>query len=252
MQLPIELNQLVMVWGAILFAAILRSFTGFGFALAAVPIFSLFLTPVQAAVLCVTLSLGIGVITLPTYWDKNCFKPLVPLLLLSLIGTPIGALVLVDLPPRFFKLGIGICVVISCVFLAFCHPSKTPGKTFRPISGSIAGLLSGLLNGAFAIPGPPIIIYVMATEREAMRSRSMMITFFTLSSFLALTTYTANGFVSLQSISLFLFSMPAMYLGDRLGFLLLQRFGTTLYRRLSFITLFAIGILSLAQALNVE
>lgn len=239
-----------MVWGGILFASILRSFTGFGFALAAVPIFSLFLTPVQAAVLCVTLSLGIGVITLPTYWDKNCFKPLVPLLLLSLIGTPIGALVLIDIPPRFFKLGIGICVIISCIFLAFCRPSKTPGKIFRPVSGSIAGLLSGLLNGAFAIPGPPIIIYVMATEIEPMRSRSMMITFFTLSSFLALTTYTLNGFVSLQSISLFLCSMPVMYLGDRLGFLLLQRFGTTLYRRLSFITLFAIGVLSLVQALR--
>ncbi len=239
-----------MVWGGILFAAILRSFTGFGFALAAVPIFSLFLSQVQSAVLCVTLSLGIGVITLPTYWDKNCFKPLVPLLLLSLIGTPIGALLLIDLPPRFFKLGIGICVVTSCVFLAFCRPKKTPGKTFRPVSGSIAGLLSGLLNGAFAIPGPPIIIYVMATETEPMRSRSMMIIFFTFSSFLALTTYTLNGFVSLQSIYLFLFSMPVMYFGDRLGYLLLKRFGTTLYRWLSFITLFIIGIISLAQALR--
>ena len=241
-----------MVWGGILFAAILRSFTGFGFALAAVPIFSLFLSPVQSTVLCVTLSLGIGLITLPSYWDKNSVKPLFPLLLMACIGTPLGSLLLINLPLRFFKLGIGICVVISCVFLAFCRPQKTPRQTFRPITGNIAGLLSGFLNGAFAIPGPPIIIYIMATEIEPMRSRSMMITFFTLSSVLALTTYMINGFVTLQSISLFLFSLPAMYLGDTLGFLLLKRFGTTLYRRLSFMTLFAIGVISLMQALGLN
>ena len=240
-----------MVWGGILIAAILRSFTGFGFALTAVPIFSMFLSPVQSAVLCVTLSLGIGVITLPTYWDKNCFKPLIPLLLLTFIGTPLGALLLINLPLRFIKISIGICVVISCFFLVFCRPQKTQSQTFRPITGSIAGLLSGLLNGAFAIPGPPIIIYVMATEIEPMRTRSMMITFFTLSSVLALTTYILNGFVTLQSIYLFLFSLPVMCLGDKLGFLLLKRFGTTLYRRLSFMTLFVIGVVSLTQAFRV-
>ena len=39
------------IWIVVILAAVLRSFTGFGFALAAVPAFSLFLSPIQAVVL---------------------------------------------------------------------------------------------------------------------------------------------------------------------------------------------------------
>ena len=46
-------------------AAVLRSFTGFGFALAAVPVYSLFLPPTQAVVLSASLALAIGIQTLP-------------------------------------------------------------------------------------------------------------------------------------------------------------------------------------------
>ena len=64
---------------------------------------------------------------------------------------------------------------MSCIFLALYKPRYSSSQTTHPLVGSFTGLLSGLLNGAFAIPGPPIIIYVMATERDPMRSRSMMI-----------------------------------------------------------------------------
>jgi uncharacterized membrane protein YfcA len=248
LQLPIELPQLLLVWAAILFAALLRSFTGFGFALAAVPVFSLFLSPVESVVLCASLSLGIGLTTFPTYYDKKCIRSLVPLLLMALIGTPTGALLLSNLPPQYFKRGIGVAVVMSCVFLVLYKPKYSSSHTTHPLVGSVTGLVSGLLNGAFAIPGPPIIIYAMATERDPMRSRSMMISFFTISSVLALGTYQLHGFITLQSIILFLCSFPVMFLGDKIGFLLLKKFGNLFYRRIALVALFFIGVITFGLA----
>ena len=40
-----EISTLTLLWGVIILAAILRAFTGFGFGLAAVPVFSLFMPP---------------------------------------------------------------------------------------------------------------------------------------------------------------------------------------------------------------
>ena len=59
-----SITQLWLVALAVLFAALMRSFSGFGFALMAVPVFSLFLTPGDSVVL--STSLTSAIIT-PTY-----------------------------------------------------------------------------------------------------------------------------------------------------------------------------------------
>lgn len=252
--LPIELPQLATIWVAILFASLLRSFTGFGFALAAVPIFSIFLSPVQSVVLCASLSLFIGIITLPNYHDKKQFPLLWPLLLMSLVGTPLGAFFLADLPLRYFKFGIGVAVVISSILLNF-HSKNSQfnnrASGWKRYGRYLAGFLSGLLNGAFSIPGPPIILYVMSTISVPKIARSIMISFFTLSAALAIATYALHGFVTKELFYLFFFSTPIMWIGEKMGHLLFRRYGNSLYRLISLITLFFIGIFSLAQALQI-
>ncbi len=49
--------DLVQVWLAVLLASVVRSVTGFGFALVAIPVFSLFLSPAESVVLCAALTL---------------------------------------------------------------------------------------------------------------------------------------------------------------------------------------------------
>ncbi len=58
--------HLAAIWLVVIFAAVMRAFTGFGFALTAVPVFSLFMSPVQAVLLSVLLGLSMSVITLRT------------------------------------------------------------------------------------------------------------------------------------------------------------------------------------------
>jgi uncharacterized membrane protein YfcA len=105
------------------------------------------------------------------------------------------------------------------------------------------------MNGAFAIPGPAVIVFAVATQPDPERSRALLMTFFLFSATAGLLSYSAAGFVNPTSLWLFLFAFPAMYLGDKLGYYLFHRLGTALYRRVALGVLFSVGAAITARAL---
>ena len=238
--------QVLLVWVVIIAAAVLRAFTGFGFGIAAVPAFSLFMAPTDAVVLSVSLALAISLLTLRTYWGQYPLRPLLPMLGVALLGTGAGVLLLRQLELRQFQFLVGLTVIAACLVLSTYRP-----RPRQPGSGVTAatGLVSGLLNGAFAMPGPPVIVYAMATQPDPARSRSLLMTFFLFSAALALASYGLAGFVTPQSSWLFLLAFPAMYAGDKLGYYLFRRFGAGHYRRVALVVLFAVGVGITARAL---
>lgn len=241
-----EVASPLLIWGVILLAAVLRAFTGFGFALAAVPVFSLFMSPSEAVVLSASLGCAISLLTIRTYWGGYPLRPMAPLLLASLVGTGVGAAVLKSISGQQFQLFVGIAVILACLALTFYRPDRShPGGW----AAAVAGGTSGLLNGAFAIAGPPVIIYAMATEPEPARSRSFLLTFFLFSYPFALTMYAFAGFVTLASAWHFLLAFPAMYAGDRMGYRLFNRFGTAFHHRVALAVLYAVGAGIVVKAL---
>ena len=135
---------------------------------------------------------------------------------------------------------------LACFALGYYRPGRyQPGAAL----GGLAGFGAGLLNGAFAIPGPPVIIYTMATEPDPARSRAFLLTFFLFMAAAGLLTYAAAGFVTAASPLYFLLAFPAMFIGDKLGYRLFQRYGTAGYRRVAVILLFVMGVAITAEAL---
>ncbi len=244
----LDLAQLALVWGVVVFAAIMRAFTGFGFALAAVPVFSMIMPPSLAVVLSASLTLAVSLLTLNTYWGQYPLRPMLPMLVLSLFGTLAGASLLAGLSPAQFQLWIGLAVVSASLVLSLYRPAADvprPGAWWR----AGAGALSGILNGAFAIPGPPVVVYAVAGESDPRRARALLMTFFLFSAVMALASYSAAGFVTRQSPLLFLLAFPAMFLGDKLGYYLFHRYGSRFYRRVAVVVLFAIGAATTLRAL---
>ena len=237
--------QILAVWMTLIFAALIRAFTGFGFALAAMPVLSLFLIPTDAVVLIASLALMVSVLTLRQYWGVAPLKPIVPLVVFSLLGTVVGAFTLKTLSVSAFQLWIGLAVIAACGVLRFFHP-KPRQAGFLP--RVLTGLVSGLMNGAFSIPGPPMIIFAMATEEDAARSRSLLMVFFLFSSILGLASYIALGYTNQRSVNLFLLAAPAMLAGDFIGHRLFARFGAQMYRTIALIVLFAAGVTTTVKA----
>ena len=227
-------------------AAILRAFTGFGFALAAVPVYSLFLPPVQAVVLSASLALAIGLQTFPQYAGHIGFARQWPVFLLAVPGTLLGAAALQRMESDQFRLAVGALTIAASALLARCRPrTRPPGRGVRPA----VGLASGLMNGGFAIPGPPIIIYIMATEADPVRSRAFMIGYFSFVSVLALIAYGTLGLLSLPLLLLAALTYPAMLAGDRVGSRLFSRYAGSQYRNIAVFTCLLIGAATCARAL---
>lgn len=224
---------------AVLFASLLRSFTGFGFALAAVPVFSLFLLPIDVVVLSASLALALGVISLPSYRGITPIRELVPLLVMAVPGTILGAGLLSLMSVSQFQLLVGLSVLFACVGIRQSRPTKSQHS---PLLGGVVGFCSGLLNGAVATPGPPVIVYALLTQSEPQRSRALMMSFFSASALLAVVTHGVRGSITLPILSYFFLALPVLYFGEKLGKMLFQRFGESFYRRVALLALAVLGV----------
>ena len=240
------IQQLILVWVVVIFAAIMRAFTGFGFALAAVPAFTLLMTPVESVVLSIMLTLAVSLFTLKTFWGQFPIRPMLPMISFSLLGTLIGTLLLSMLDASSFQLAIGVLVIAACGLLTFYRPA--PSEPRADVSRAV-GLASGLMNGVFAIPGPAVVVYAVATQPTPEKARGLLMTFFLFSASFGLVSYTSAGYVGVGSLWLFVITFPAMYLGDKLGYKLFKRYGTKMYRRVALVVLFSVGFAITARAL---
>ena len=130
----IGIAELLAIWLVAVFASVLRAFTGFGLALAAVTVPTLFLTPAEAVVLSASLALLSNFLTVKNFWAVVPLRPKLPLVLMPLLGTVAGTLLLTMISPEQFRLWVGLSVILACAFLGLVKPSQHHSSHWhRPI-----------------------------------------------------------------------------------------------------------------------
>jgi uncharacterized membrane protein YfcA len=127
--------------------------------------------------------------------------------------------------------------------------SRPDNPVDSPALTGCAGLLSGLMNGALAIPGPAMILYALLTQPDPIRSRALLMLFFTASSLLALVSFAVADLFVATTTWYIAVALPALVVGDRIGNALFARYSTAFYRRVAVLILFCMGILILIRAL---
>jgi uncharacterized membrane protein YfcA len=98
-------------------AALLRGFTGFGFAIAAVPLLSLGLPPAQVVPLSVLLQILASLIDLRTAARTTDWRSLAWLSPGLVVGTPLGLMLLTRLSARHARLMFGLPIIGSALLL---------------------------------------------------------------------------------------------------------------------------------------
>ena len=237
---------LTLLMSSVLFAALMRAFSGFGFAMMAVPVFSLFLQPADAVVLAAILTLSVSALTYKAWWGQFDARVFMPMLGGSVVGTAIGVMFLTRASTTEFQLWIGITVVFACLFVSRLKPGAGSNIRFLP---TVTGAASGLMNGAFAIPGPPVIAYAMICIPEPARSRAFLMAFFFASNAVAFGVFLNAGVVTLTPLILLVVAMPVMMIGDRVGAWLFHRVGGAAYRPVAFVVSMALGVGLIVKAI---
>lgn len=228
------------------FAGIVRGFSGFGFALVAVPLLAVVLDPTTAVPCVVVLQVLVGLASLPAARRNADWRILRRLIPAALIGLAPGLALLAVLPADLTRLGIALILLATVAALA-------AGLQLTAVPGRGAtlgvGLLAGVLQGFAAVPGPPVIALFLASPITPTVSRASMMVFFMAVSSTGAVLATFGGLITWPITLLALLLYPAFYLGNIVGARVFHGGGERVYRRVALGLLAVIAVAALARAL---
>ena len=237
---------LFLVAAAVFLAAILRGFTGFGFALAAVPLLSLALPPARVVPIVVILQAIVAFSDLRGSWRECDWRNTRWIIVGLVAGTPLGIALLTSLPPDRVRLAIGLLIGASVALLGagLQLPARPPATL-----ALAAGAVSGIVNGLAAIPGPPIVAYFLALPNASRVARPSIIVVFAATGLAGLTALLLRGLVQRDALILSLTALPGLFIGSRLGVIGFRRSSPKLHRPVALSVLGVLAALLIARAL---
>ncbi len=230
---------------AALFGGIVRGYSGFGFALAAMPILTVAVSPVLAVPVVFPLELAVGLVTLPMEHQNVEPRVLKWLALGAVIGTPLGVTVLVLMPTDIMRLLLGLAV--GAAVLRAWNSEATATIQGNTKLASI-GFLSGCLNGGTGMSGPPVIVSLLGSDMPMHKARATLIAFIAMSAGFGVCVCAFNGVYSTKSLVVSLIMSPAVAAGCFIGVLAFSRLPRHLYRPISLSLLTLAMVIAIAVA----
>ncbi len=228
----------------ILFAAVVRGFTGFGLAVVGVPLLTVFFAPARIVPSIMILAVLAGLQLMPRIWHAIDWRLLAPTIVGAGLGTPLGTLALARLPDDTMRLLIGIAVLIAAAALA--HGFRFTARPGLPVSGGL-GILAGLTGGAAAMSGPAVIFLFLASPIGTEAGRACLITFFLISALISAASAWTQGLMTPDAALLGAALLPAMLVGNFLGDRLFAKSSDRLYRRAVIVLLAALGLIAVCR-----
>lgn len=236
---------LAMAVAGLFLAGVVRGFSGFGFALVAVPLLTAVMEPTIAVPCVVVLQVLVGLASLPGARRSADWRMLRRLIPAALAGLAPGLALLAVLPADLTRLAIALILLATVVALAAgLRLTTAPGR------GTTlgVGLLAGVLQGFAAVPGPPVIALFLASPIAPAVSRASMMVFFLAVSGSGAVLAAVSGLVTGPIATLALLLYPAFLLGNRVGAWAFHGAGADTYRRVALGLLAAIALAALARA----
>jgi uncharacterized membrane protein YfcA len=238
-------TQLIVVGGAVFFAAFVQIVAGFGFALLAVPLMTLAVEPKLAVV--VSSLTGVFV----TWWqayrsraeaDTALVKKMV---VGAYIGMPFGLLVFLTVNDDVLRFLLGVAVLVTVVLLAMRVNLHLSG----PRLDYGAGFISGVLNTSLSTNGPPLVFALQARQLSAVTFRATISMIFALCNILGLTLFIASGKVTRDGLIAAAVTTPAMFFGQLLGYPIRKHVHGERFRWLVLALLVAAAVTAIVKAL---
>lgn len=233
---------------AVFFAAFIRGVTGFGLALILAPILLLILTPANVVVVNLFLGLISNILVLFYSFKKVDLKKILPMLIGSSLGIPLGAWIIILIAPATLKILIG-GVTVSCAVLLALDFSRTLHR--EKLGSSVAGFLSGVLSSSTSLGGPPVILFMHNQNWQKDVIHSSLAVYFLFACFWSLIALYMSGLVDTQIIVEAASLTPALLSGVGLGIMFFRRINARYFRHLSIVIVLCAGILGILSGLGI-
>jgi uncharacterized protein len=230
---------------AVLTAAVIRGYSGFGFAMVAVTGMSLVMPPSLAVPVVLMLEVVASAQLLPQVWRDVGWASLRCLFIGSVAAIPLGVFFLSSVPEAAMRTGISLLVLATALLLARGFSLKRmPGCNFT----LWVGVLCGIFNGAAAIGGPPAILFYLSSPAAVAVSRASIIVYFLGIDLITLALAAHRQLVTTQALTLAAVCLIPLVAGITLGSRIFQRVDPTLFRRNVLFLLMALALSGLLRS----
>ncbi|HXN71035.1 MAG TPA: sulfite exporter TauE/SafE family protein [Candidatus Acidoferrales bacterium] len=230
-------------------AALIRSAFGFGEALIAVPLLAFCIPLKVAAPLAVLVSITIAGIVVVQDWKKIHLRSTGWLVLSTLIGIPLGLLLLTSRHQNAAKAALALIII---AFSAYSLIGRAPVELRRDSRGwlLVCGFCAGVLGGAYGMNGPPLAIYGSMRRWSAQHFRATLQGYFLPASIIGMVGYWVAGLWTPAVTHYYLLSLPVTIPAVLLGRMINHRLKGDAFLKYVYIGLTCIGALLLIQAIT--
>ena len=234
-------EQVTIVLAGALAGGVVNGLTGFGTALTAVGLWLYALSPTAVASLAIICAAVAQVQTLPMIWHTISWQRVLPLVVPGLVGVPLGTLLLPHIEPKFFKVGVGVFLVLYSAYVLARTGEIKSGWGGRTADG-VVGFGGGILGGLTGLSGvlPVVWTDIRGWSKQERRGVVQVFNFSIL--WLALAAHAASGMLTRQVGLLAAIALPATIAGAWIGAFIYRRLADRGYQRVVMLLLLVFGL----------
>lgn len=241
--------DLVLFVAATFAASFVAGLAGFAFGLVAAAVWLHLLTPLQTAALIV--SYGLIVQGYAVWKLRHAIRPrrLLPLLIGSQIGIPLGVELLRWMPAASMRVGVGVFLVAFSLYSLLKVQFRSMANTGALADGGI-GVLSGVVGGATGLAGlvPTIWAGLRGWTKDEQRAVFQPVA---VAIFIGTALWLGGaGSIDRDTMNLFILGLPAVLAGTWAGLKLYGRLDDAGFRRVVLALLFLAGLALIVPAIR--
>lgn len=233
--------EIAIVFFGALAGGIVNGLTGFGTAITTLGIWVHVMPPAAASSLAIICSVASQAQTLHLIWRNIRWKRLAAFVVPGLIGVPLGTLVLPQVDPAIFKLGLGAFLVIYPAYVL--TRSRHIAWSFGGAAADGAvGFGGGFLGGLTGLSGVLPVVWTDIRGWSKDERRAVVQSFNMAVLSLALITHAASGLLNRQVALEAVVALPGTVGGAWLGAFIYRRLADQGYQRVVMLLLIASGL----------
>ncbi|MCC0037643.1 MAG: sulfite exporter TauE/SafE family protein [Brucellaceae bacterium] len=235
-------TPLLILLGCVLVAGTAKGLSGFGTGMIVAPIAGALYGPKTALIVIVIIDALPSIpVTIPVL-RIALWREVIPVFVGLFLTVPIGVLILKHGDPTVLRWIISVAILI-CV-AALWSGWRYRGPRGMAVSGAVGGV-AGILSGIASIPGPPVIVYWLASGLASAIVRANLLSLFFLGTLVSFSNIWFAGLFEPEAVTIALTVMPVYFAGILAGWALFGLATERAYRAITFVMIVAAAILAL-------
>jgi len=213
---------------------------GFAMGLVVSGIWLHILTPMQTAVLIVGYALLVQTYSIWKVRHALSWRKVTSFIVGGAAGVPVGAVLLAYINPAHLRFGVGVLLILYSIY-GLAKPSLKPVQGGIPSDVGI-GFLNGLLGALTGLAGVIVTVWVQLRGLPKDSQRAIFQPVILAAMVMTAISLTLAGAVTVETIRLYLYGLPALAAGMWIGLKLYGKLDDAAFRNVILVLLLVSGL----------